>query len=314
MESTDEELAAARTAARAAGPALPTAPTTAAPHAPARARPFAPTTAAPHAPARAAESPFDGTAAFHGDPAPLFAALAKAQGAFPPIPRTRLVTIPTKTGGTIKYLYAPLEEVIDACRSALADNGLCFVEKILELEQGRVLIAYLCHSSGAYMEGRILLARATDAKDFGSMVTYARRYQRQCMLGVAPEDDDDGAAADKDGRQTGSMKEPARGTPPKPPNSPTGQPAAQQSAADAAAYSRAATPEDDPDGRRAACRADLQRYRDALAACTTRAQIGAVRILDRWMVSPGVGQPDVEDLIEEGRPLHGAAVKRVGRS
>lgn len=292
METTDEELAAARAAARAAGPARP------------QPQPQ------PATMTKALESPFDGTAAFHGDPAPLFAALAKAQGAFPPIPRTRLVTIPTKTGGTYKYLYAPLEEVIDACRAELAENGLAFVEKILELEQGRVLIAYLCHSSGAYMEGRILLARATDAKDFGSMVTYARRYQRQCMLGVSPEDDDDGAGADGDGRQPMSTSNgPARGTPPK---SPTGQPAAS-SALVAAQTTPVGAPEDDPDGRRAACRADLQRYRDALAACTTRAQIGAVRLLNRWMSSPGVGQPDVEDLIEEGRLLHSAAAKRVGR-
>lgn len=141
------------------------------------------------------EDPYAGTLSFFGDRALLFAALSRAQGAFPPIPRTKEVEVYAKAseGGRFLYAYkyAPLDQVIEACRAALAANGLAYLEKILELKQGRLLAAYLTHSSGAYCESRILIPRAEKAQIFAGEVTFMRRIQRQCILGVSPEEDRD---------------------------------------------------------------------------------------------------------------------------
>ncbi len=170
------------------------------------------------------ESPFEGTSTFYGDRGALFAALARAQGAFPPIPRTREVEVyakpPPHGSGKLLYTYryAPLDQVIESCRAALAENGLAYLEKILELREGRLLLAYLTHASGAYCESRLLLPRTEGGpQEFAKLVTYARRYQRQCMLGVSPEEDQDAPDDARDSR-------PAFTAPPKPPNTPTGEP------------------------------------------------------------------------------------------
>lgn len=128
--------------------------------------------------------------------ASLALALAKAQGEFQSIERTRTVKIPTKTGGQYTYDYAPLDEVLAKTRPALSKNELALTQ-ILHSEGAIMLLeTMLAHKSGEFIVSVVKLASVPqDPKELGSLITYARRYAVQCILGVASEEDDDGEQA-----------------------------------------------------------------------------------------------------------------------
>lgn len=121
---------------------------------------------------------------------PLAAALAKAQAAFPVIERTRTVEVQTKTGGKYTFNYAPLDTILAAVRAPLSANGLA----VTQLLDGTDLVTVLMHESGGSFEGRVPIPRASGdtVQQFGSAITYLRRYALQAILGVASEEDDDG--------------------------------------------------------------------------------------------------------------------------
>lgn len=121
----------------------------------------------------------------------LAAALAKAQAAFPPIPRDKEVTVTTKTGGSYKFKYAPLDAILTAVRAALSDNGLA----ISQMLDGDDLVTMLLHKDGQTLTGRFPLPRADNVQALGSAITYLRRYSLQAILGIAAEEDDDGNRA-----------------------------------------------------------------------------------------------------------------------
>jgi hypothetical protein len=122
---------------------------------------------------------------------PLTAALAKAQTAFPTVTRSKTVTVTTKTGGSYKFSYAPLDTILDAVRKPLADNGLAVVQLI---DRGD-LVTILLHESGGSLEGRTEIPATPDVQGLGSAITYLRRYAIQALLGIAAEEDDDGNSA-----------------------------------------------------------------------------------------------------------------------
>lgn len=127
----------------------------------------------------------------HGE---LAGALAKAQAAFPPITRDREVTVTSRrTGATYKFRYAPLDTIFSAVRAPLSENGLA----IVQLLDGADLVTMLMHESGVSIHGRVPLPRVEgeSVQEYGSAVTYLRRYALQAILGIASEEDDDGNAA-----------------------------------------------------------------------------------------------------------------------
>lgn len=136
---------------------------------------------------------------FSGDLAPLFAALAKAQGEFAEVHRSATVTIRPKESAPYTFSYAPLDEVLDAVRPALAKNGLWLGQPLSSTGGRHTLRTILAHSSGASMMMTTELDARGDIKQLGSAITYMRRYTVQALLGVAAEEDDDGSAANGDG-------------------------------------------------------------------------------------------------------------------
>lgn len=142
-------------------------------------------------------------------------ALAKAQGAFKPIPRSREVTVRMKAekgGGQYTFKYAPLDEVIEATRPALAANGLA----IVQLLTGEKITTTLVHASGQWIASTLPLGdRVGTLQEFGSKLTYLRRYALAALLGVAPEDDDDAGSAHEEPapRQTPRERIPPGTTP-----------------------------------------------------------------------------------------------------
>lgn len=121
----------------------------------------------------------------------LAAALAKAQAAFPVISRDKEVTVQTKTGGSYKFKYAPLDAILTAVRGPLSDNGLA----ISQMLDGDDLVTMLLHKDGQTLTGRFPLPHGDTIQALGSAVTYLRRYSLQAILGIAAEEDDDGNRA-----------------------------------------------------------------------------------------------------------------------
>ncbi len=122
-------------------------------------------------------------------------ALSKAQMGFKPIKRTVKVGYDT-TKGRKQYNYAPLNEIIDATKQALSDNGLA-ITQLPELVDGNtVLETLLSHSSGEWISSKMYVGRQDQPPQIeGSALTYKRRYSISAILGVASEDDDDGEIA-----------------------------------------------------------------------------------------------------------------------
>lgn len=121
----------------------------------------------------------------------LAAALAKAQASFPPIPRDKEVTVTSKSGASYRFKYAPLDSIIAAVRGPLAANGLA----IAQLLDDDYLVTMLLHTSGARLTGRTPIPAAEGIQQFGSAITYLRRYSIVALLGIATEEDDDGNRA-----------------------------------------------------------------------------------------------------------------------
>jgi hypothetical protein len=139
---------------------------------------------------------------------PLYEALAKAQAEFEPILRTREVEVATKTGGRYKFTYAPLENVLEATVKALAKHGLTLHHEI----RPGLLVTRLGHSSGAAITSSTPLPdpAVVGWHQYGSSVTYARRYHDSAMLGVASEPDDDANEAEGNRVVAAHDKKPAK--------------------------------------------------------------------------------------------------------
>ena len=139
------------------------------------------------------------TTATSGSMAELYAALAKAQGAFQPIIKNREVQIAMKTGGKYQFRYADLEEINSKTRPGLSANGLALIQTIQPGQTGPVLVCMLTHAAGGMLTSELTmpgLRDVSDPKNFGATITYLRRYMVTAMLGVAADDD-----LDNDGQE-----------------------------------------------------------------------------------------------------------------
>jgi len=138
----------------------------------------------------------------------LAAALAKSQAVMRHAPKLGV-------NPHFKSRYADLAGVIDACREALAANGVAVFQPVTVEGKTVTVRTVLAHSSGQWMACAMSAeARAAGPQEIGSVVTYLRRYGLAAMAGVASDDDDGEAAsgrpslrreapADKAARQAG---------------------------------------------------------------------------------------------------------------
>ena len=122
-------------------------------------------------------------------------ALSKAQGMMMPAEKTGF-------NDHRKYDYLELSGIVDACRSALAKNGLSFVQLFETVHDipgdggGQIVLkTILMHESGQSIESTLPLLATPDYHALGSACTYSRKYALASMLGIVAEgDDDDGEA------------------------------------------------------------------------------------------------------------------------
>lgn len=131
--------------------------------------------------------------------AELNAALAKAQAEIDPPPKNRLVDFTDKNGRRVHYKYADLADVISAVRKPFSSNGLAVIHQLDYFGQLYGLKTSIVHSSGQSISCWYPLPDPLKsqirAQEFGSAITYARRYSLSALAGIASEEDDDGAAA-----------------------------------------------------------------------------------------------------------------------
>lgn len=135
-------------------------------------------------------------------------ALAVLMTKLPRIEKANEAKVPTKAGGSYSYNYADLAQVSEAILPILGGLGLSFTAKPT-MSGGQFVLAYrLLHVSGEDDKGEYPLPTGGTPQSQGSAITYARRYCLCAVTGVAPKDDDDGAAAEAEARRPVAQPEP----------------------------------------------------------------------------------------------------------
>ena len=152
--------------------------------------------------------------------APQLKGLAEALAAFqmemPTVAKSKTAKVPTKSGGSYSYSYADLADVTEVAMPLLSRHGLSFVTLPRQTERGYELVGTLLHVSGERLEGALPI-HGNSPQEWGSSLTYARRYLLGSMTGLVTDDDEDGALAS-------SAPPPSRKTKPAPETPPQAGP------------------------------------------------------------------------------------------
>jgi hypothetical protein len=140
------------------------------------------------------------------EPTPdLAAALARAQGEF---------ENPTKdrTNPHFRNKYATLDSMQTATRPILAKHGLSVVQLPTPAPS---LITRLMHSSGQSVQSETPMPASLKPQEYGSALTYMRRYAYAAILNITADEDDDAEAAStaKPSRAAAAKMEPAAPAP-----------------------------------------------------------------------------------------------------
>src|SRR3990167_2876757 len=122
--------------------------------------------------------------------ATLIEALIAAQSEFPGIPKEAMGQA---RGG--KYPYATLPAVLEAVVPSLNRHGIALIQRTAVEGELLTLHTILRHTSGEEVDSVVPLPMPASWQDWGSAMTYARRYSITALAGVAPDDDGDGARA-----------------------------------------------------------------------------------------------------------------------
>ena len=98
-------------------------------------------------------------------------------------------------GGGPRYTYATLGNVIEHLFPILAENGLCVMQPLDNINGEPALRTIIMHSGGESVDALFPLEKAgmkgvNDAQQIGAAITYMRRYGLCAAFGLITEDDD----------------------------------------------------------------------------------------------------------------------------
>lgn len=127
-------------------------------------------------------------------PETLAQAVALLQTRLPEIKKDQTAKVKTDKAN-YSYTYADLAQITRQLMPILGALGLSFIAKPTTVDSRFVLAYKLLHISGGSEEGEYPLPVSGTPQSIGAAITYARRYCLCAVTGIAPEDDDDGAAA-----------------------------------------------------------------------------------------------------------------------
>lgn len=123
-------------------------------------------------------------------------ALANAQKTMKMPDKNKEVTVKTKTGGTYKFWFATMDNIVKTVQPKLAEQGLSVIQPIVMIDKTAFVLTRLMHASGEWIESMIpVLGDIREPQQFGSGISYARRYAYSSLLGIVTDDDDDGNAS-----------------------------------------------------------------------------------------------------------------------
>ncbi len=108
------------------------------------------------------------------------------------------VKVATKAGGSYTFSYATLGQIKDVVRPLLGKNGLSIMQGIGRCDDDIEISFWtrVQHVSGEFLVSKLPFKGVwNNAQEFGSLVTYMRRYGLVTALGLVAEDDDDGNTA-----------------------------------------------------------------------------------------------------------------------
>jgi hypothetical protein len=126
----------------------------------------------------------------------LAAALARAHGKMPEIPKGKTAKVRSKRTDTeYSYNYADIADILKLVRPILAAEELAVIQATYMNDQVLMLESRIVHSSGEWMSSTYPVCTIASHQDMGGALTYARRYSYCALVGVAADDDDDGASA-----------------------------------------------------------------------------------------------------------------------
>jgi len=147
----------------------------------------------------------------------LAAALAKAQGEFPPIDLDASGQV-----GQGRYKYATLSHILTSVRPVLVANGLSIVQTCEPASPQTIrLTTTLLHTSGQFLGGTVDMPVTNNTPQAaGSALTYARRYSLSAILGIAADDDDDGQAGSESPKKSAVRPRTGPPAPVAPPQAP----------------------------------------------------------------------------------------------
>lgn len=113
----------------------------------------------------------------------------------PPIDLNSKVKVTTKTGGSYTFDYADLPHIKDLCEPVLSECGLV----VSQLPMGKgLLYTLLLHESGQFIGGTTSIGNVENktSQEYGSLITYFKRYSYCAVLGIVADKDDDANTAD----------------------------------------------------------------------------------------------------------------------
>jgi hypothetical protein len=122
----------------------------------------------------------------------LMLALAKAQGAYKPLPTNRSVD----KGKQGKQRYATLDAVIKAIAEALSENEIAH-----SADYNDGILTVSLHWHNQWKASRMPVPFSGNWQDFGSSRTYCWRYLLAPLAGISADFDDDANKADRTGHE-----------------------------------------------------------------------------------------------------------------
>lgn len=126
----------------------------------------------------------------------LAASLCKARLEFKPPLKNKIVQFSGR-----KYEYSDLAAITEAVAPALAKYGIALIQQVEDVNGATILHTKLLHSSGQWIESRSrVIPVGKTQQEWGSAMSYQRRYNIMSLCSIAPEDepsDDDALTADK---------------------------------------------------------------------------------------------------------------------
>ncbi len=114
------------------------------------------------------------------------------------------------TNPFFKSKYFDINTLIEEVKPILNELGLIIIQPFSVVNNQSVLVTQIIdQENGEKIESTVILPENMKPQEFGSAVTYFRRYSLQSMLFLQAEDDDGNMATHQVGRQPSTQSLPA---------------------------------------------------------------------------------------------------------